>query len=158
LKGITHDIFSLGLGLCLVYRIYQLPPFPDLLLVAWLAVSTNKIIDAFGHRRSRDGLPVRSILTHSIFTAPIWGISAALISFYLLDVLLDETMGTPQILFAGDLGIALAYSHLLLDALTEGGVFLGRKRVALAHLRYNNLLLNCIFGALGVMLVLAAFI
>jgi Protein of unknown function (DUF1286) len=159
LKGVTHDIFSLGLCLYLAYHVCRLAPFPDLPLVVWLALATNKLIDALGHRTSRDGLPVRSFWTHSIFTAPIWCISAALVSFYLLDVLLlGQAMGAPQTLFAAGLGLVLAYSHLLLDALTEGGVFLGRKRIALAHLRYNNPILNGVFAALGLMLVFAAFI
>jgi hypothetical protein len=158
LKGVTHDIFSLGLGLYLVCHVFRLAPFPDLPLVVWLALATNKLIDALGHRISRDGLPVRSFWTHSIFTAPIWGISAALVSFYLLDMLLGQAMGTPQTLFAAGLGLVLAYSHLLLDALTEGGVFLGRKRIALAHLRYNNPILNGVFAALGLMLIFAAFV
>ncbi len=67
-------------------------------------------------------------------------------------------MTAPQTLFVAGLGIVLAYSHLLLDALTEGGVYLWRRRIALAHLRYNNLILNGAFAALGVLLVFAALL
>ena len=52
----------------------------------------------------------------------------------------------------------LAYSHLLLDSLTQGEVHLGRRRVALAHLRYDNGVLNGAFAALGLLMVFAAFI
>jgi len=46
----------------------------------------------------------------------------------------------------------------LLDVLTEGGVYLGRRRVALAHLRYDNVILNGAFAFIGVLLILAALI
>src|SRR5260370_29916467 len=101
---------------------------------------------------------IPSFWTHSICTAPVWGIALAVASVYLLDMVIGQSMTTSQTLFAAGLGTMLAYSHLLLDALTEGGVYLGRRRVALAHLRYNNVILNGAFGFVGVLLRLAALI
>ncbi|HEV2390303.1 MAG TPA: DUF1286 domain-containing protein, partial [Nitrososphaerales archaeon] len=133
------------------------PTLPLLALAVWLAFATNELIDVLGHVR-RDGRPVRSFWTHSVITAPVWGVAAAFASAYLLDKLLGQALTISQTLFVGGLGIVFAFSHLLLDALTEGGVYLGRRRVALAHLRYDNLILNGIFTALGVLLVFATFV
>jgi hypothetical protein len=156
LKAITHDVFSLGVGLYLVHYVDRPPTLSFLVLVVWLAFATNELIDILGHV-TRDGRPVRSFWTHSVFSAPSWGIAAALVSAYALDTILGQAMTTSQALVVGGLGIVFAYSHLLLDAVTEGGVYLGRRRVALAHLRYDNLLLNGAFTALGMLLVFATF-
>ena len=103
-------------------------------------------------------MSIRSFWTHSIFTAPVWGIALAVASVYLLDVVIGQSMTASQTFFAAGLGTVLAHSHLLLDALTEGGVYLGRRRVALAHLRYNNVILNGAFAFAGLLLILAALI
>jgi len=157
LKELTHDAFSLGVGLYLVCHVEQpLSPY-TLLLVVWLAFVTNELIDVLGHS-TRGGRPVRSFWTHSVFTAPMWGIAASLVSAYLLAIALGKATTTSEAVFVAGLGIVLAYSHLLLDALTESGVYLGRRRVALAHLRYDNLILNGVFIGLGALLVFAAFV
>lgn len=153
----THDVFSLGLGLYLVYHVVQSPTLSLLVLVVWLAFATNEVIDMLGHV-TKGGRPTRSSWTHSVFTAPAWGAAAALASAYAVDLVLGRAMTTSQALFVGGLGALFAYSHLLLDALTEGGVYLGRRRVALAHVRYDNFLLNWAFTALGLLLVFAAFV
>jgi hypothetical protein len=156
MKALTHDLFSVGVGLYLVLRIGGQSSPLYLLLTVWLAFATNEVIDVLGHF-TRGGIPVRSFWTHSIFTAPVWGIAIAIASVYLLDAVIGKGTTASQAIFVSGLGVVLAYSHLLLDALTEGGVYLGRRRVALAHLRYNNLLLNGSFAAIGILLVFAAF-
>jgi hypothetical protein len=156
LKAITHDLFSVGVGVYFLCRVDG-PPSPlYLVLTVWLAFAINEVIDVLGHL-TKDGMPVRSFWTHSIFTAPMWGIAVAIASVYFLDRVVGLGMSPSQALFLYGLGAVLAYSHLLLDALTEGGVFLGRRRVALAHMRYNNPILNGAFAAIGVLLVFAAF-
>jgi Protein of unknown function (DUF1286) len=155
LKALTHDIFSLGVGLYLVFHVERSSTLLNLLLVVWLAFVTNEVIDVLGHI-TRGGVPVRSFWTHSVFTAPVWGIAAAMASVYLADMIAGQTLAASQAMLAAALGAVLAYSHLLLDALTEGGVYLGRRRVALAHLRYNNPILNGAFAELGLILVVAA--
>jgi hypothetical protein len=157
LKPITHDLFSLGVGLFLIFRLEGQPDFLYLLLTLWLAFAINEVIDVLGHF-NKGGFAVRSFWTHSLFTAPIWGVVVAVASTYLLDIFLGQTITTSQAIFAAGLGTTMAYSHLLLDALTEGGVYLGRRRIALAHLRYNNPALNGAFAAIGVLLAFAAFI
>lgn len=155
MKSITHDVFSLGVGLYVAYYLER-PPVLLFLLVVWLALAVNEVIDVLGHV-PRLGRPVRSFWTHSVFTAPAWGAATALASAYIVGSLLGRGFTAPQMLFVVGLGILVAYSHLLLDALTEGGVFLGRRRFALAHFRYDNVLLNGAFAALGVLLLFAVF-
>lgn len=156
MKSITHDVFSLGVGLYIVCRVVQ-PTVSLLVLAVWLAFATNELIDVLGHVK-RGGMPVRSFWTHSVITAPVWGVAAAFVSAHLLDMILGQAMTISQALFVGGLGVLLACSHLMLDALTEGGVYLGRRRVALAHLRYDNVILNGAFTAVGVLLVFATFV
>jgi hypothetical protein len=157
LKALTHDFFSVGVGFYLLVRIGGQSSPLYLLLVVWLAFATNEVIDGLGHS-ARGGMSIRSFWTHSIFTAPVWGIALAVASVYFLDAVIGQSMTTSQALFAAGLGAVLAYSHLLLDALTEGGVYFGRRRVALAHLRYNNLILNGAFSTIGILLAFAAFV
>ncbi len=157
MKAITHNLFSVGVGFYLVFRMDGPSSCLNLFLIVWLAFATNEVIDVLGHF-TRGSIAVRSFWTHSIFTAPLWGIALAVASVYLLDVAISQNMTISQTLFAAGLGTMFAYSHLLLDALTEGGVYLGRRRVALAHLRYNNPILNGAFATIGVLLAFAAFI
>jgi Protein of unknown function (DUF1286) len=156
LKAITHLLFSVGLGLSLLYRVEGPTPL-YLALTVWLAFATNQVIDVLGHF-NKGGMPARSFWTHSVFTAPLWGIAVALVTVYFLDRIVGLGMPASQAVLLYALGVVIAYSHLLLDALTEGGVFLGRRRVALAHFRYNNPVLNAAFAALGVLLVFAVLI
>ncbi|MDA4118657.1 MAG: DUF1286 domain-containing protein [Thaumarchaeota archaeon] len=155
MKALTHNIFSVGLGLYLVLRLAQ-QPLLEVLLVIWLAFATNGVIDSLGHR-TRGGMAVRSFVTHSIFTAPLWGIAVAVSSLYLLDLMTGQKIGIAQLSAAAGLGVLLAFSHLFLDALTEGGVFYGRHRMALAHFSNNNEILNGIFAGLGAVLIAATF-
>jgi uncharacterized protein DUF1286 len=155
LKALTHDIFSLGVGLFLVFHVDRSPTLLHLALVVWLVFVINEVIDVLGHF-TRGDIPVRSFWTHSVFTAPAWGIAVSTTSLYLLDIVMGQALTASQALFAVGLGTVLAYSHLMLDALTEGGVYLGTRRIALAHMRYDNLILNGAFVVLGALLVFAA--
>jgi hypothetical protein len=155
LKAITHFLFSVGVGVFLLCRI-EGPTLLYLALTVWLAFATNEAIDVLGHFK-RGGMPIRSFWTHSVFTAPLWGVAVALVTVYFLDRIVDLGMPASQAVLLYALAVVIAYSHLMLDALTEGGIFLGRRRVALAHFRYNNPIINGAFAALGVVLVFAAF-
>jgi hypothetical protein len=157
LKAITHDFFSVGVAFYLLVRIGGQSSLLYLLLVVWLAFTTNEVIDRLGHS-ARGGMSSRSFWTHSIFTAPVWGIVLAIGSVYLLDMVIGQSMTISQTLFAVGFGTVLAYSHLLLDAFTEGGVYLGRRRVALAHMRYNNVILNGAFAVIGILLIFGALV
>ncbi len=155
MKALTHNIFSMGLGLYLVLRIEH-EPVPYSLLVVWLAFATSEAIDLLGHV-NRGGRPMRSFVTHSIFTAPLWGVAVALSSLYLMDLATGRVATTDELSMVAGLGAVLAYSHLFLDAFTEGGVYYWRRRLALAHLGNNNEVLNGVFAGLGVLLIAVAF-
>jgi hypothetical protein len=155
LKALTHNLFSLGVGVYLVFRIVQPTPL-YLILVVWSAFATNVLID-MGHV-NKGGMSVRAFWTHSILVAPLWGIAVSVASLYVLDTVTGLEVTALQAVFAAGLGAVLAYSHLLLDALTEGGVFFARRRIALAHLRNNNPVLNAVFAGLGIFLMLATFV
>jgi len=126
----------------------------SLLLGAWLGVSTSFAIDAVGHTK-RNGRKVRSWTAHSIFTAPLWGASLGLLTIAISTKLTGVALGDELLVFSTAMGVLAGYSHLLLDSLTEGGIYLGRKRAALAHFRNSNLVLNSVFVVLGVLLALA---
>jgi len=156
LKGITHVVFSLALGLFLASQL-RFFSLLDIAVVAWLALSVNVVIDVFGHGLGYGkNAGQRSFVTHSVFTAPVWGGVVAGLSLYILIRYATEPLGWLETLFLFATGLMMAYSHLFLDALTEGGVYWGRRRVALAHMRYNNLVLNAAFLAIGALFVVAS--
>lgn len=150
LKSITHNFFSAGLGLLAVAQFDYYFPF-SLVLVIWLVFSTNFAIDALGHS-GMGGRARRTWTTHSVFTAPIWGAAIGIITIVVAGNLLHSSPGLGLPFFSAGLGVLASYSHLLLDALTEGGVYLGRSRIAIAHFSNNNFLLNSVFILLGVLL------
>ncbi|MEM4098960.1 MAG: DUF1286 domain-containing protein [Candidatus Micrarchaeaceae archaeon] len=147
MKLITHDIFAFGLSTYVLARVFSTGIATSVILSLVLAFATNRIIDA-GHTQ-KHGYPTRSYITHSIFTAPIWGL---LVGLAISTIVLFAFH--VNILFLGAVsGILIAYAHLFLDAPTEGGVFFWRKRIALAHFRYNNALANGFAILVGILLL-----
>ena len=149
MKLIAHDIFAFGLG---AYVLAQLGAgiVASVTLAFFLSVAVNRIIDA-GHYQKK-GRPARSHLTHSVFTAPIWGLLVGLaISSIALFVFHADVLALGAVV-----GALAAYSHLFLDSMTEGGVFLWKKRIALVHFRYNNGFANGLAIAAGILFLLAA--
>ncbi|MDG7044066.1 MAG: DUF1286 domain-containing protein [Nitrososphaerota archaeon] len=149
MRLIAHDIFAFGLG---TYVLAQLGAgiASSAALAFLLSVAVNRIIDA-GHYQKK-GRPARSHLTHSVFTAPIWGLLVGLaissIALFVLHV---------DLLLPGAIaGTLAAFAHLFLDSLTEGGIFLWKKRMALAHFKYNNGLANGLAIMAGVLMLVAA--
>jgi hypothetical protein len=144
--------------------LYVLSLFGYLLLVMILlaivaTVFTNALIDSVGHTRE-GGIPRRTWVTHSIVTAPLWGaagwafvlvVAAALVGVFPPGLFLLE--------YFAWLGALAGWSHLLLDSVTEGGVFsFDGSRRALAHFAYDNWPLNVGFSVLGVALLFAALL
>ncbi|MGC8558584.1 MAG: DUF1286 domain-containing protein [Nitrososphaeria archaeon] len=136
MKLITHYAFAVGL-LALA--------FPHQLLFAvLLGIAVNFIID-LGHA-SANGLPRRSYLTHSVFTAPLIGFAVGAITAYLgLSAGISLNLAVVSLM-----GVLSALAHLLLDSITEGGIFIFRNRFALAHFKYNNAVLNIFFLLIGI--------
>jgi hypothetical protein len=154
MKALTHYVFSIGMGVLVSERLGYFS-FIDVVLVVWLGLAVNVVIDVFGHGL-RGGVGNRSFLTHSVFTAPVWGGAVAVLSVYVPVRFQVLPIGLWEAVFIVVMGVLIAYSHLFLDALTEGGVYWGRRRVALAHMRYNNRILNAVFLLIGAFFAVAA--
>ena len=151
MKIFTHDVFSFGLAAFLLSRTGLLS-VQDVVMALWLTLATNYLIDVLGHRK-RDGIPVRTMITHSVFTAPVWGFAVAAASASLPYSALNMPVDRMFLLVSVALGILLAYSHLLLDAFTEAGIFYFRHRVALMNFSYNNPVVNLLCIAIGAVLL-----
>jgi membrane-bound metal-dependent hydrolase YbcI (DUF457 family) len=145
---ITHIVFGMGTAVALGS---SLPEEIRLPLAFALSLLVNLVIDELGHV-TRRGFISRSPLTHSIFTAPVWGGAVGYLVWRGSLELGPGAQGLewPFVL----LGAAVAGSHLLLDSMTERGVFVFTHRFALAHFSSRNVILNGIFVVLGVALVL----
>jgi len=136
----THYAFAIGLLAFL---------FPTYLFSAVvLGFAVSFVMDHAGHERK--GFVIRRTwVTHSVFTASALGVFLGmLLAFGFRYVNLPFSF----IAFALE-GFVSALSHLFLDAITEGGIFIFTKRFALAHFRYNNLFLNTGFSLLGMFLL-----
>jgi Protein of unknown function (DUF1286) len=145
-KELTHYTFSVGASLYALSVLGHLSWY-SIVAALWLSLSVNFVIDALGH--SMSGNRSRTRLTHSIFTAPVWGAAVSLISAYVFSQALLPNPRLTTLEFWTAAGILIALGHLFLDSVTEGGVYRWRKRIALAHFRYDNLALNAIFILTG---------
>jgi hypothetical protein len=158
LKSNTHNLFSIGLMIWII-TLFGDPLAVTLLLAAVATVFTNAIIDELGHTTT-EGVAKRRFLTHSIITAPFWGAAVWALVLIVPAASLGLLPHDPVLLsFFASLGVLAAWSHLLLDSLTEGGVFaFSFRRRALAHFAYDNWPLNLGFSLLGVALLFAALL
>jgi len=150
MKALTHYTFSVGASL------YALSVFGTLSLYSaaaafWLSWSVNFIVDALGH--SMTGPPTRTMLTHSVFTAPLWGAAVALASVSVFSRLFAWNPPLAELEFWGAAGSLVAMGHLFLDSMTQAGVYYWRNRIAIAHMRYDNPVLNAAFILAGLALV-----
>lgn len=148
MKEVTHYLFSIGFLLYLLSLFHALN-VGSAIVTVWLSVSVNWAVDMFGHFRWSD-LPVRSPLTHSIFTAPLWGGVIGVISFEFVRHIVQPMADWGGSPFWIVIGATVALTHLFLDSLTQAGVYSVTGRIALAHFSYNNLLLNIAFSLVGV--------
>ena len=145
---VTHYVFGFGTAVALS------PTFPAevrVYLAIALSLLVNLAIDELGHV-TRKGFISRSPLTHSIFTAPLWGGAIGYVVWRGSSELGLAAGGLEWLFIL--LGAAVAWSHLLLDSMTERGVFLFTQRIALAHFGSRNVLLNGLFIVLGIVLAL----
>jgi len=146
----THVAFSMGLIALLEVLLSVVNPVLVIGSSFVLSYLVNLIIDALGHEE-RAGRPVRSPRTHTVgrsFTIGlVLGLAVALFLHYMAPVnLMQATVVTLM-------GPMVGWSHILLDSLTEGGVFVKRKgrwvRFALTHWSYRNPAANWLFTMLG---------
>jgi len=105
-------------------------------------------MDHAGHERKRFGTR-RTWVTHSIFTASALGIFLGILVAFGFQY---ANLPFSFVVFALQ-GFVSALSHLFLDSITEGGIFIFTKHFALAHFRYDNPFLNTGFALLGIFLL-----
>ncbi len=158
----THNIFTIGI-LTALGSIFT-NPIASLISASLLSLIANQIIDTLGHKTNAQGYPVRTPLTHTITRSVFWGLIPAVILFLLfgsLDKLPALHLNGEQPYWILLQGIFAGPLHMVLDAITEGGIFVktkGRfKRYALAHIKYNNLFWNMFFQLLGIGLIFFVF-
>ena len=82
----------------------------------------------------------------------MWGASLGVATVFVTAGLLGVALRGQLVELACALGAIAAYSHLLLDALTEGGIFGLRHRIAVAHFGNGNAVLNSTFVLIGIAL------
>ena len=136
----THYAFAIGL-LAFIFPTY-------LFSAVVLGFAVSFVMDHLGHERK--GFVIRRTwVTHSVFTAPALGVFLGiLLAFGFQYVNLPFSF----VAFALE-GFVSSLSHLFLDAITEGGIFIFTKRFALAHFRYDDLFVNTAFALLGIFLL-----
>jgi len=153
MKALTHYTFSAGASLYALSIIGQLSWF-SLLVALWLSFSVNYTIDALGH--SMTGTPSRTRVTHSVFTAPLWGALISSTSIYVISQVSPSGPAFAVLGFWTGAGVLMSLGHLFLDSITQAGIYYWRNRVAMAHFRYNNAPLNAGFILVGLGLVVLA--
>ena len=153
MRASTHNIFSLGLNIFLLSATRHLSAL-SFLLALWLTLSVNALIDVLGHTHKKD-IPIRSFITHSVFIAPLWGAFVGIVTVTAPYSIFELPFSSTLVIIGTGLGMSVGLSHLLLDAPTGGGVYLLRRRIAIAHLKYDDPALNLAFTGLGLLLLLA---
>jgi Protein of unknown function (DUF1286) len=153
MKALTHYLFSTGISFALLSLSRSLD-LSSILIALWLSLSVNYLIDALGHL-SRNGNPTRTRVTHSVFTAPFWGAAVAIASLMILSHPSGSGPALYVLGFWTSMGVLISEEHLFLDSLTQAGVYSWRRRIAIAHFRYDNVALNLGFALLGALLIVA---
>ena len=152
MKELTHCTFSVGASI-FVLCVLDLLSWPSILVALWLSFAVNCAIDVFGH--TWFGPPSRTRLTHSLFTAPLWGVVVSYASYALVAQIFPvESVLVLWYWIVG--GIAIAMGHLFLDSFTQAGIFYWRRRIAIAHFRYDNPVVNAGFILIGLGLLAMA--
>jgi len=172
MKLFTHYVFSAGILLYLTAVLGNAGLY--IVSAMWSAIAVNWVIDVFGHDNKpapspyktipsswvHPYHPVRAFRTHSVFTAPFIGIIVTVLPVFIG----VEAIGQPIFPYIPPLSVTLkvlcafgvisAFSHLFLDSLTEGGIYIIH-RFALAHLSYNNFYANTVAILFGFALIYA---
>jgi len=157
---ITHVVFTFGLIALAAERLglgiaYALPA------ALWLAAVVNYVIDAVGHE-VRNGRRRRTAATHSLTGAAavgaVAGFAPTLAILLAVPGAVSIYYGPLLLLEVTALGVMAGLSHLLLDALSEGGIYYRGRRWAIAHWRYDDGAVNGLFALLGILMFAAALL
>jgi hypothetical protein len=128
-KAKTHNIFSAGTTFYLLSLLGSFS-LASAAMALWLSFSVNFLIDAAGHSRGRSGGPSRTRLTHSVFTAPLWGAAVGFASIYVASHAGVFPIISSLVWFWALVGVLIAFGHLFLDSLTQAGVYYWKHRIA----------------------------
>ncbi|ABW02623.1 DUF1286 domain-containing protein [Caldivirga maquilingensis] len=155
----THVVFSIGLT-ALIESALGISNI-ILLLGSSLVLSylINFLIDALGHEE-KNGFTHRSPRTHTMSRSFTLGLIISLLVALFLYYM--TPIGAYNALIIVLMGPLTGWSHMLLDALTEGGIYIRRNgrwvRFALAHFKYNNTVLNWLFTIIGILLLIKSLV
>ena len=133
----THIVFTTAVALWLATT-WQ---------TALLSPLTTFLIDTLGHSRNH-GIPHRTWLTHD------WVLSMPLFVLPLSWVYTWTPLIHVPLLTALTINTVTLYTHLVLDGLS-GHTFILAKRVGHAYIEWNNPVVNGLFIALGIALIIA---
>lgn len=172
----THNMANIGAVAVIVGGIMN-----QLLLMTTIAqlaaILTDRIIDRFGHAPSEKWSRImkRTPTTHSIITAPVWAIATGLLISWIAGILTQSAAWfssptMPRLLLLPPTNlttpivtacVAAATIHLILDSLTEAGIYMPHMpnprnshlfiRWKLAGLRYDNPELNISVSLIGLL-------
>ncbi|MEM3844421.1 MAG: DUF1286 domain-containing protein [Candidatus Parvarchaeota archaeon] len=141
MKLITHIFFSIFI-LLLFNLLFHVIYIFQIIVLAFV----NVLIDVAGHSSYRG--PRRTPLTHSPLSATLIGGIWGAVFFYVLPLL-----GAPTpLLFMLIGGIIAGWTHLFLDSMTYNGIFVFKKRFAIAH--FKNGLIDIPFLIVSIVLIL----
>ncbi len=141
MRLITHILFSIFI-LLLTARFTHLVYLIQIVILSFV----NIVIDSAGHSAFRG--PNRTPLTHSPLSATIVGGVYGLASYFILPIF---GIVTPIIFMVGG-GIVVAWSHLFLDSMTYNGIYVFKKRLALAH--FKNGLIDIPFVLISLIVII----
>ncbi len=108
------------------------------------SIVVNYIIDKLGHRGR-----VRSPSTHSPTGASLIGLST-------IPLILLVKVTMINMLVVALIGVLAGLSHLMLDSMTENGIYIRGRRWAISHFKFNDKALNWAFMVVGAAMLLIA--
>jgi hypothetical protein len=158
LKLKTHNSFSIAiLTIC---GVFFTTPLISLISAAIISIIGNQIIDTLGHTKNYRGIPVRTYKTHSLLRSILYGSIPAVLLFIVVKALhISYLPAIPYFILIQ--GIFLGPTHLAMDIITEGGIFVkknGRfQRYAISHIRYNDMFWNLFYQVIGIALIILVF-
>jgi len=139
MKLITHLVTGACVG-TILSAVFRSPPHTMVYLTG-LGVFINYVID-LGHAHGRFG-PKRSAFTHSALGVLIISVMST-VAIHSLGIYLRVTIAQTYLTLMTLIASGLV--HLLLDSLTEGGIYFlwpfKKRRYALAHIDYDDPIAN----------------
>ncbi|EZQ02029.1 hypothetical protein CM19_11190 [Candidatus Acidianus copahuensis] len=147
----THYVFSTGLLTLFTYFLY--PALITPIVAGLISIIGNLTIDKLGHE-IRGKYISRTPRTHTLPRSIGWGILLSLpfvITLFFLNF--NFIIGIID-------GFLVGPSHMLLDVFTERGIYIRKNkrwtRFALAHFRYDNLVINSLAIFIGIVMLYVA--